>query len=51
MCRIFEEVEGVENELMELKNHVVTQKKLVKELIDGKGSIISRGFVIWLVEY
>lgn len=35
MCRIFEEVEGVENELMELKNHVVTQKKLVKELIDG----------------
>lgn len=29
------EVEGVENELVELKNHVLTQKKLVKELVDG----------------
>lgn len=35
MCRILEEVEGVENELMKLKNHVLTQKRLVKELIDG----------------
>nr|POE57315.1 exocyst complex component exo84c [Quercus suber] len=32
---IFEEVEGVENELVELKNHVLTPKKLVKELVDG----------------
>ena len=34
-CRVFEEVEGVENELVELKNHVLTQRKLVKELGDG----------------
>ena len=34
MCRVFEEVEGVEDELVELKNHVLTQKKLVKELGD-----------------
>lgn len=33
--RIFEEVEGVNTELMKLKNHVSTQKRLVKELIDG----------------
>jgi 16S rRNA G966 N2-methylase RsmD len=36
MCRILEEVQGVENELMKLKNHVLTPKKMhVKELIDG----------------
>ncbi|XP_031377478.1 exocyst complex component EXO84B-like isoform X2 [Punica granatum] len=33
--RIFEEVEGIENELMKLKNHVSNQKKFVKELVDG----------------
>ncbi|KAE7997868.1 hypothetical protein FH972_002465 [Carpinus fangiana] len=33
--RILEEVQGVENELMKLKNHVLTQKTHVKELIDG----------------
>ncbi|GFZ17673.1 hypothetical protein Acr_26g0009430 [Actinidia rufa] len=33
--RIFQEVEGMENELMQLKHHVSTQKRLVKELIDG----------------
>jgi 16S rRNA G966 N2-methylase RsmD len=32
---ILEEVQGVENELMKLKNHVLTQKMHVKELIDG----------------
>lgn len=35
ICRVLKEVEGVENELVELKNHVLTQKKLVKELVDG----------------
>ncbi|KAA8543404.1 hypothetical protein F0562_021101 [Nyssa sinensis] len=33
--RIFEEVEGMENELMQLKHHVSTQKMLVKDLTDG----------------
>ncbi|KAM1346404.1 hypothetical protein ACFX13_036458 [Malus domestica] len=33
--RIFEEVGLVENELKQLKNHVVTQKRLVSELADG----------------
>ncbi|KAK9280602.1 hypothetical protein L1049_014296 [Liquidambar formosana] len=35
ICRIFEEVGGIENELMQLKHHVSTQKKLIKDLIDG----------------
>lgn len=35
MCRILEEVQGVENELMKLKNHVLNQKTHAKELIDG----------------
>lgn len=35
LCRIFEEVEGIENGLMKLRNHVLNQKKLVKELVDG----------------
>ncbi|TYH43791.1 hypothetical protein ES332_D11G150900v1 [Gossypium tomentosum] len=34
-CRIFDEVRGMENELMQLKGQVLTQKKLVKDLIDG----------------
>ncbi|KAH1081468.1 hypothetical protein J1N35_021229 [Gossypium stocksii] len=33
--RIFDEVKGMENELMQLKGQVLTQKKLVKDLIDG----------------
>ncbi|KAB2003635.1 hypothetical protein ES319_D11G145400v1 [Gossypium barbadense] len=33
--RIFDEVRGMENELMQLKGQVLTQKKLVKDLIDG----------------
>ncbi|KAL6271371.1 hypothetical protein ACE6H2_028282 [Prunus campanulata] len=33
--RIFEEVGHVESELMQLKNHVVTQKRLVSDLVDG----------------
>ncbi|XVF81029.1 hypothetical protein PTKIN_Ptkin15bG0123600 [Pterospermum kingtungense] len=33
--RIFDEVEGMENELMQLKSQVLTQKKIVKDLIDG----------------
>ncbi|XP_041002369.1 LOW QUALITY PROTEIN: exocyst complex component EXO84B-like [Juglans microcarpa x Juglans regia] len=33
--RIFEEVRDAEKELMKLKNHVSTQKGLVKELVDG----------------
>ncbi|KAH7517419.1 exocyst complex component EXO84B [Ziziphus jujuba] len=33
--RIFEEVQSLENEIMQLKNHVSTQKSLVKELADG----------------
>ncbi|XWS36470.1 hypothetical protein CRYUN_Cryun20dG0088200 [Craigia yunnanensis] len=32
---IFDEVEGVANELMQLKSQVLTQKRLVKDLIDG----------------
>ncbi|KAK2984618.1 hypothetical protein RJ640_029124 [Escallonia rubra] len=32
--RVFEEVEGMENELVQLKNHVSTQKRLVKGLFD-----------------
>ncbi|KAL4596558.1 hypothetical protein ACB092_12G171900 [Castanea dentata] len=30
--RVFKEIEGVENELVKLKNHVLTQKKLPSEL-------------------
>ncbi|KAK8565266.1 hypothetical protein V6N13_020387 [Hibiscus sabdariffa] len=33
--RIYDEVKGMENELTQLKGHVLTQKKLVKDLIDG----------------
>ncbi|KAG8477800.1 hypothetical protein CXB51_027723 [Gossypium anomalum] len=33
--RIFDEVKGMENEMMQLKGQVLTQKKLVKDLIDG----------------
>ncbi|KAE8692176.1 hypothetical protein F3Y22_tig00110858pilonHSYRG00202 [Hibiscus syriacus] len=33
--RIFDEVKCMENELTQLKGHVLTQKKLVKDLIDG----------------
>ncbi|KAF5930506.1 hypothetical protein HYC85_031379 [Camellia sinensis] len=33
--RIFKELEGMEKELMQLKQHVSTQKRLVKELVDG----------------
>ncbi|XAR58662.1 hypothetical protein NMG60_11014144 [Bertholletia excelsa] len=33
--RIFEEVKGMENEMMQLKRHVYTQKRLVNTLIDG----------------
>ncbi|XVE53464.1 hypothetical protein DITRI_Ditri03aG0005500 [Diplodiscus trichospermus] len=33
--RIFDEVEGMENELMQLKSQVLTQKRLVKDLIGG----------------
>ncbi|GMI66420.1 hypothetical protein HRI_000311300 [Hibiscus trionum] len=33
--RIFDEVKGMENELTQLKGQVLTQKKLVKDLIDG----------------
>ncbi|XP_022728216.1 exocyst complex component EXO84B-like [Durio zibethinus] len=33
--RIFDEVEGMKNELMQLKSQVLTQKRLVKDLIDG----------------
>ncbi|CAK9149984.1 unnamed protein product [Ilex paraguariensis] len=32
---IFEEMQGMENELMQLKHHVSTQKRLVKDLTDG----------------
>ncbi|KAK3011319.1 hypothetical protein RJ639_012397 [Escallonia herrerae] len=34
ISRVFEEVEGMENELLQLKNHVSTQKRLVKCLVD-----------------
>ncbi|XP_021280510.1 exocyst complex component EXO84B-like [Herrania umbratica] len=33
--RIFNEVKGMENELMQLKSQLLTQKRLVKDLIDG----------------
>ncbi|OVA02343.1 hypothetical protein BVC80_9099g143 [Macleaya cordata] len=33
--RIFEEVGTMENELIQLKQHVLTQRKLVKDLMDG----------------
>ncbi|KAK9040985.1 hypothetical protein V6N11_016117 [Hibiscus sabdariffa] len=33
--RIFDEVKGMQNELTQLKGQVSTQKKLVKDLIDG----------------
>ncbi|KAL5561967.1 hypothetical protein UlMin_031714 [Ulmus minor] len=33
--RIFRGVEHLENELMQLKNHLFTQKRLVKELVEG----------------
>ncbi|XVF21532.1 hypothetical protein REPUB_Repub12eG0098200 [Reevesia pubescens] len=33
--RIFDEVKGMDNELMQLKSQVLTQKRLVKDLIDG----------------
>lgn len=35
ICRIFEEVGRVESELIQLKNHVLTQKRLVNDLVDG----------------
>ncbi|KAE8681753.1 Phospholipid sterol acyl transferase 1 isoform 1 [Hibiscus syriacus] len=33
--RIFDEVKAMENELTQLKGHVLTQKKLVKDLMNG----------------
>ncbi|KAF3436112.1 hypothetical protein FNV43_RR23204 [Rhamnella rubrinervis] len=33
--RIFKEAESLQNEVTQLKNHVSTQKRLVKELVDG----------------
>ncbi|KAK8947597.1 hypothetical protein KSP40_PGU020246 [Platanthera guangdongensis] len=35
MIRIFEEVGGIENEIMKMENHVSTQKILVEELINS----------------
>lgn len=35
MCRILEEVSGVEYELVQLEKHFVSHKKLVRELIDS----------------
>ena len=34
MCRILEEVTGVENELVQLESHFVSHKRLVRDLID-----------------
>lgn len=35
MCRILEEVTGVENELVQLQNHFESHKRLVKDLTDS----------------
>src|ERR1044072_6766382 len=34
MCRVLEEVTGVENELVQLENHLLSHKRLLKDLID-----------------
>ncbi|KAM3731137.1 hypothetical protein ACB098_12G139800 [Castanea mollissima] len=39
--RVFEEIEGVENELVKLKNHALTQIKLVKELPSELDALIN----------
>lgn len=35
ICRILEEVKEIENEIVQLENHFVAHKRLVKNLIDG----------------
>lgn len=35
MCRVFEEVEGIGRELVQLKDHASNQKRLAEEFMDG----------------
>ncbi|XP_052186810.1 exocyst complex component EXO84B-like [Diospyros lotus] len=51
--RIFEGVEGMKNELMQLDHHILRQKRLVKELIDSNSTyleVLSKGTVESIIE-